>query len=262
MAYSITSMHTPIPDVTHPGMIEEQGDMGDIAFLNNYLLSQGLADFTDLHLPFDGNQHSQLGDSQDLWFPHISTNNAGPWTIIDPSPQSPVGPCTAGTSQQELFGIKLADTTDETLLLFDGDEHSQPDDVLHIPASAKAFLPTSWTRTGASPPSQSPIGHGVEWPTVIPAAKDDLRAVVGSPQIRRAAGKQRKKDGIYRCPYRRAECSATFNARHNLQSHIYAHMSVKPYMCGKCTYAASSPGTVRRHELTCKGTDCVKRCSG
>ncbi|KIL53910.1 hypothetical protein M378DRAFT_47227, partial [Amanita muscaria Koide BX008] len=81
---------------------------------------------------------------------------------------------------------------------------------------------------------------------------------VGSTQIQNAAGKRRKKHAIHACPFRNLRnannCNATFTARHNLRYHIYAHFGHKPYKCSKCTYAASSPATTKRHQSSCKVT--------
>ncbi|KAM6490608.1 hypothetical protein JOM56_013951 [Amanita muscaria] len=199
-------------------------------------------DLTDINV-FGGNKFSQAGDAG-LLTPTSSTT----------TPQSPVGPCDF--SSQESPGIKLTDTTAQTLLSLDGDwalEHIVKKTYEHSHPGNAAFLSTSWNING--PSSQSPVPCAAR-PTVvhIEAADDDLaRAVVGSPQIQQAAGKRRKKNGIYQCPYRKAGCLATFTARHNLRYHLNAHWGQKPYKCVKCSYAAAAPANTKRHQATCKG---------
>ncbi|KAM6490641.1 hypothetical protein JOM56_013984 [Amanita muscaria] len=232
-------------------MMEEQDD---IAPEDDYLC-QELAGIESTgitnHFPFD-----QLDYHGVLSLEIPPTYEApGPFTsstATDPSPQSPA----EHFFSQESPGIKLADATDQIPLSFDGDEHLQPGDV-SIPAIISAFLPPSCNINDLL--SQSPVGLSASWPSVINVedVEDQVKAV-GSTQIQNAAGKRRKKDGIYACPFRKLRnannCIATFTARHNLRYHVYAHLGLKPYECGKCKYAASSPATTKRHQLSCKVT--------
>lgn len=80
---------------------------------------------------------------------------------------------------QELADVKSAGITDIPPLVR---RKRAFETFLHIPASAEAFLPTSWTITDSSPQSPVPYAAG---PTVVAleATEDVLRAVVGSPQI-------------------------------------------------------------------------------
>ncbi|KAM6497425.1 hypothetical protein JOM56_007898 [Amanita muscaria] len=130
-----------------------------------------------------------------------------------------------------LVDRNLADVDDKLHLSFDGDKFSQLGDGLW-PLSIPAFGPS----------------------VSVEPAEYDLKLAVGSSQIQQAAGKRRKKAGIHQCPFRNAGCNATFTARHNLRYHLNSHRGLKPYKCNKCSYAAASPATTKRHQANCKGT--------
>ncbi|KAM6490197.1 hypothetical protein JOM56_014389 [Amanita muscaria] len=142
-----------------------------------------------------------------------------------------------------------ADITDQFHLSFGREELSSlGDGLLLIPSNGATGSPTPSTTTDLS--AHSPVGSSTAGPRIIElvAAENDLRAV-GSPQIQQAAGKRRKKDGIYQCQFRNAGCNATFTALHNLRYHLNAHRGLKPYKCSECPFTANSPSTVKRHAM-------------
>ncbi|KAM6490615.1 hypothetical protein JOM56_013958 [Amanita muscaria] len=112
------------------------------------------------------------------------------------------------------------------------------------------FLIPSNGATGLTTTDQSAQSPSAAGPLVI-NLQADLKPVVSS-QFQRAAGK-RRKEGIYKCPFRNVGCNATFTAPHNLRYHVNSHQGLKPYKCGKCLYATTSPATMKRHQLNCKG---------
>ncbi|KIL58115.1 hypothetical protein M378DRAFT_112358 [Amanita muscaria Koide BX008] len=212
----------------------------DIALEDEYLC-QELAGIESTgitnHFPFDENAHAQLDYHGVLSLDIPPTYEApGPFTsstATDPSPQLPSWP-VGHFQNQGLPSIK-SDVTDQIVLSVDGNEHSQP---------ADGSTPALWPIPGPSP---------VE----VPLEAAEEKPVVGSDAIQKAAGKRRKKDGSYVCPYRKAtpRCPATFTARHNLRYHLNSHLNQKPYKCVTCSYAAASPATTKRHQSTCKGTN-------
>ncbi|KIL62372.1 hypothetical protein M378DRAFT_12848 [Amanita muscaria Koide BX008] len=208
--------HT-IASMHTPGMIEEQDDTD---LLNEYFLSLKLDDIPG-QFYVDGNKRPRVAG-------HFSS--------------------------QESPGIKLADTTDQILLSFDGDEHSQPGN--GTPEFSVSSSYRTATTSGPFPVSPvAPYAYAVGQ-IVVPLEAAEEKPVVGSDAIQQAAGKRRKKDATYVCPYRKAtpRCLATFTARHNLRYHLTSHLAQKPYKCVTCSYAAASPATTKRHQLTCKGT--------
>ncbi|KIL58500.1 hypothetical protein M378DRAFT_86432 [Amanita muscaria Koide BX008] len=73
---------------------------------------------------------------------------------------------------------------------------------------------------------------------------------VGSEKLDEASNKRRKNGAKHHCSI----CNRTLTTKHNLKNHVNSHRGLKPYKCGKCPYAAASPATTKRHQLTCKGT--------
>ncbi|KIL56836.1 hypothetical protein M378DRAFT_362039 [Amanita muscaria Koide BX008] len=143
---------------------------------------------------------------------------------------------------------ELADIADQFYLSFGGNGLSPPGDVLWplpIPSNGAAGLPTSSTITDFL--AHSPVGTSIAGPRIIDLVAAENLRVVGSPQIQQAAGKRRKKNGIYECTFRNVGCNATFTAPHNLRYHLNAHRGLKPYECTECSYAAASPTTLKRH---------------
>ncbi|KAK7031177.1 hypothetical protein VNI00_013593 [Paramarasmius palmivorus] len=76
-----------------------------------------------------------------------------------------------------------------------------------------------------------------------------VRNKVASPGVL-AASKARRtgKQASYRCPH----CDSTFTSSHNLQSHIRAHLGVRPYPCVGCQRGFGTKSDMKRHEKTCK----------
>ncbi|KAM6490650.1 hypothetical protein JOM56_013993 [Amanita muscaria] len=199
-------------------------------------------DISPQGFPLGGNEYSQASNGQ---VPFITSSGVAdsptPWSIIDSSLQSPVGPSASG----HIPTLDFPHINPQGFRSADGNEHSQQSQPgngqvlsrLVIPPTRAVGPPTS-SITITSPSAQSPV--------------DPIRAV-GSPLIQQAAAKRRKNGGIYyECPF--LNCNSTLTKPHNLEYHINAHMGVKPHKCSACEFATSYPTTLGQHvKRSCKG---------
>ncbi|KAJ8693152.1 hypothetical protein PTI98_010394 [Pleurotus ostreatus] len=79
----------------------------------------------------------------------------------------------------------------------------------------------------------------------VPIGQAPTIRTVGSPAITAASQNRRRVEARFQCQFQ--DCGKTFTAKHNLDSHMRAHLDIRPHGCN-CGSTFTAKGDLKRHQ--------------